>query len=161
MCEHDRVPAPTREDVGDPRGRHLEPLAALDAVRQVQQPGGFVEPRHHERIRREELDQLVADQVDNRLEGELGGDALLDAVDQCELGGALLGARVGRLQIGRALGDLRFETLRELRVVECDGRLCSEHRDEIAVGVVEAAGTRRRYRCTARPAIAAGRSAAR
>ena len=39
----------------------------------------------------EHLAQLVADQVDDGLEVELGGHALLDAVDHCELGGALLG----------------------------------------------------------------------
>ena len=39
----------------------------------------------------EHLAQLVADEVDDRLEVELGGHALLDAVDDRELGGALLG----------------------------------------------------------------------
>ena len=34
--------------------------------------------------------QLVADEVDDRLEVELGGHALLDAVDDAELVGALL-----------------------------------------------------------------------
>ena len=37
------------------------------------------------------LAQLVADEVDDRLEVELRGHALLDAVDDRELGGALLG----------------------------------------------------------------------
>ena len=37
------------------------------------------------------LAQLVAHQVDDRLEVELRGDALLDAVDHRHLGGALLG----------------------------------------------------------------------
>ena len=37
------------------------------------------------------LAQLVADQVDDGLEVELGGEALLDAVDDRQLGGALLG----------------------------------------------------------------------
>ena len=38
-----------------------------------------------------QLAQLVADEVDDRLEVELRGHALLDAVDDRELGGALLG----------------------------------------------------------------------
>ena len=39
----------------------------------------------------EHLAQLVADQIDDGLEVELGRHALLDAVDDRELGGALLG----------------------------------------------------------------------
>ena len=40
---------------------------------------------------REALAQLVADQVDDRLEVELRRQPLLDAVDDRQLGGALLG----------------------------------------------------------------------
>ncbi len=39
----------------------------------------------------EDLAQLVADQVDDRLEVELGRHPFLDAVDHRQLGGALLG----------------------------------------------------------------------
>ena len=41
--------------------------------------------------RLEDLAQFVANQVDDRLEVELGGHALLNAVDHRQLGGALFG----------------------------------------------------------------------
>ncbi len=51
----------------------------------------FVEPADPDLSCLQYFAQLVADEVDDRLEVQLGGDALLDAVDDCELGGALLG----------------------------------------------------------------------
>ena len=87
----------------------------------------------------EHLAQLVADQVDDRLEIELGGHPLLDAVDDRELVRALLDDRLRRLQLLGALRDLLLEPLRPLRVVERDGRLAREHAEEIAVGFAEPA----------------------
>jgi hypothetical protein len=72
----------------------------------VQQPRGLVQPRHDQRVGREELDQLVADEIDDGLEVELGGHALLDAVDQRELGRVVLGAGVGGLQLGHDRGEV-------------------------------------------------------
>src|SRR5205085_7917370 len=40
---------------------------------------------------RKDLPELIANQVDDRLEVQLRGEALLNGVDNCQLGGALLG----------------------------------------------------------------------
>ena len=109
----------------------------------------------------EHLAQLVADEVDDRLEVELGRHALLDAVDDRELVRALLEQRVGRLQLLGALRDLLLETLRPLRVVERDGGLAREHAEQIAIGVVEAAERAVDVGSRDSPAARAARSAAR
>ena len=111
----------------------------LVAIERVHLVGRLVQPPDLHVAGPEHLAQLVADEVDDGLEVELGRHALLDAVDDRELVRALLDQRVGRLQLGRALGDLLLESLRPLRVVERDRRLAREHREEVAVGVVEAA----------------------
>src|SRR5205823_15007194 len=62
-------------------------------VEEVRQIGLRVVPSDADDAGVEHLTQLVPDQVDDRLEVELGGHALLDAVDHAELGGALLELR--------------------------------------------------------------------
>ena len=57
----------------------------------VDRVGLRVVPADADVVGLEHLAQLVADEVDDRLEVELGRHPLLDAVDHRELGGALLG----------------------------------------------------------------------
>ena len=66
------------------------------------------------------------------------GDALLDAVDDRELVGALRELRVGHAQLVGALRDRLLEVLRALRVVERDRGLAREHGHEVAIGIAEA-----------------------
>ena len=63
----------------------------LVIVQLVEEVGFRVVPRNADVAGLENLAHLVADQVDDRLEVELGGHALLDAVDDRQLGRALLG----------------------------------------------------------------------
>ena len=69
----------------------LEPLAALDRVREVMRPGRLVEIADDDDLGVEDLPDLVADDVVDRLRVELAGDRRLDAVDQRELGVPLPG----------------------------------------------------------------------
>jgi len=62
----------------------------LEFVQVVDDALLVVEPPDAELARFQHLAQLVADKIDDRLEIELGGHTLLDAVDHGELGGALL-----------------------------------------------------------------------
>ena len=61
------------------------------SYRIVQLIGARIVPADADVAGLEHLAQLVADQIDDRLEIELRGHPLLDAVDHRELGGALLG----------------------------------------------------------------------
>ena len=74
----------------------------------------------------EHFAQLVADQVDDRLEVELGGHALLDAVDDRELGGALLG-----------LLEQALRLVEEARVLERDAHAVGERLQQADVGLAE------------------------
>ena len=58
----------------------------------------------------EDLAQLVADEVDDRLEVELRGHALLDAVDDRELGHALLLCLEEALRLGEIARVLERHT---------------------------------------------------
>ena len=73
------------------RQARLEPLAALDRVRDDMSTGRLVEHRDEDGLGVEDLLDLVADEVVDRLRIELAGDRLLDAVDQRELGVPLSG----------------------------------------------------------------------
>ena len=70
------------------------------------------------------LAQLVADEVDDGLEVELGGDALLDAVDDRELGGALLGLLQQALRL-----------VEQARVLERDAHARGDGREQAHVGL--------------------------
>ena len=98
----------------------------------------MVVPPYAEVRRIEYFAQLIADQVDDCLEIQLGGEPLLDRIDDRELGVALLEADVGRLQFRRPLFDFVFEALRPLRVVERDCSLAGEHPQQGAVGFTKA-----------------------
>ncbi len=86
----------------------------------------------------EHFTQFVADGLVDTLQAEFAGERLLHGVDDRQFGGALLERSIGRVQFFGALRDLLFESLRPLRVVECDSRLAGQHAKEVAVGVVEA-----------------------
>ena len=62
----------------------------LVCVQVVNEVGLRVVPADADVAGVEDLAQLVADEVDDRLEVELGGHAFLDAVDHGQFGGALL-----------------------------------------------------------------------
>ena len=70
--------------------RNRQPLAVLIRVQIVAQVGAFVIPIDAEVGRVEHFAQLVADQIDDRLEVELSSQTLLDRIDDRELGVALL-----------------------------------------------------------------------
>ena len=59
---------------------------ALDQVREVHEPGRLVEDRDVDALSVEDLLDLVADDVVDRLQVELAGERLLHAVDQRQLG---------------------------------------------------------------------------
>ncbi len=109
----------------------------LGRVQQANQAGLLVQPAENQRAGAEQLDQLVADEIDDGLEVELGGHAFLDAVDDGELVRALLDEGVRGLQFLGALRDLLLEALRPLGVVECHGGLAREHAQEVAVRFTE------------------------
>ena len=64
----------------------LQPLAALDDVREVHEPRRLVERRDRDDLRVEDLLDPVADGVVDRLRVELARDRVLHAVDQRQLG---------------------------------------------------------------------------
>jgi hypothetical protein len=70
-------------------GGRVDPLAVLVFVEKAHQPGLLVPPADADVAHAEDLAQLVADDVDDGLEVELGADAALDRMDQRELGVAL------------------------------------------------------------------------
>ena len=105
----------------------------------MEQVRSFVVPVNGEVRCVEHLAQFVADQIDDRVEIQLGSETLLDRIDDGELGVALCEVSVGRRQFRRALFDFLLQTLRPLCIVERDGGLIGEQPHHVAVGVVEAA----------------------
>ena len=85
----------------------MKPLATFDAVRQVQQASELVQPANDQGVRRKELDQLVADQIDDGLEIQLLGHPVLDAVDHRQLGIACLGLLQQPLRLVEEAGVLQ------------------------------------------------------
>ena len=71
--------------------RNREAHAVFELVKEVDFPRLVVEPADADVVALQHFAQLVADQVDDPLEVERAGHALLDAVDHRELGVALLG----------------------------------------------------------------------
>ena len=67
---------------------------------------------------------LVADQIDDGLEVELGGHALLDAVDHRQLGGALLGFLEQALRL-----------VEQARVLERDAHARGHRREQAHLGL--------------------------
>ena len=85
------VEGPVRGTTGaQAAGRNLQALAVLVDVEPLRPALLLVPPADGHVAGVEHFAQLVADQVDDGLEVELRRDALLDAVDHRQLGGALL-----------------------------------------------------------------------
>ena len=85
----------------------------------VQKPGRLVEDRDAHDLRVEDLLELVADEVVDRLRVELARDRLLHAVDQREL----------RVPLPRLVD--------EPRVLERDAQAAGQRRQQLLVGLVE------------------------
>ena len=104
----------------------------LDRVKVMHQAGLFVDPADPDIAGAEQITQLVTDQIDDALEVELCGHALLDTVDQRQLGGALL-------ELRRPLSQCRPKAFPLVcaRYDQC----CppGEPRDEIALFALESA----------------------
>ena len=107
-------------------GGHDLPDAVLVLIQVVKQVCRRIVPADADVAGAEHFAQLVADEVDDRLEVELGGDALLDAVDDGELGGALL-----------ALLEQPLRLVEEPRVLERDAHAVGERLQQPDVGLAE------------------------
>src|SRR6476646_4193829 len=79
----------------------------------------------------EYLAQSVAHQLDDGLEVQMCGDAPMDAVDKSQLGSA-------RVPFGYTPLDRALQPLRPSHVVERDRGVRSKHRQQVAVGFIEA-----------------------
>ena len=104
----------------------------LDLVQEVDQAGRRIQPANRQVSGVEHLVQPVADQVDDALETDPGGHALLDAIDQRQFARA-------PLELRRALGQLAFQTLLSAQVGQRDRRLWGQGGEQVAVAVVQAA----------------------
>ena len=99
-----------------------EPDAALDRVREVDQPGLAVVDPDVDHLGVEDLAQPVAHEVVHRLHLDLGRQALLDLVDDRELGGPLVG-----------LGEQPLGLVEQARVLERDAHARGERGDDALV----------------------------
>mgnify|MGYP003693861707 CR=1 FL=1 len=86
---------------------------------------GIVDADAHVRLL-EDLADLVADRVVDALDVELGGERRLHAVDDRELGGALL-----------ALLEQALRLVEEARVLERDAHAVGERLQQAHVGIAE------------------------
>jgi hypothetical protein len=103
--------------------RDVQPLAALVGIQVVQQAFLVVVPGDAEIQSPKHLAQLVPDQVDDCLEIELRGEALLDGVDQRELGRAPVEELAyGRLARGRRATCRRTLHARRRALIRLAGR---------------------------------------
>ena len=104
----------------------------LVAVKVVHVARRLVAPADAHVTGAENLAQLIADDVDDRLEFELGANRVLDAVDHRELGVSLPG-------LGRAFGDSTLERVDKAGSPEGDRGLSGEQGECVAIVVIEAA----------------------
>ena len=104
----------------------LEAHAALDRVRELDQAIPRVEDADVHDLRVKDLLDLVADEVVHRLRLEARREALLDAVDDRQLGRALLG--LAKEDVG---------LLEQARVREGDAHARRDRRDDLLVGLGE------------------------
>jgi hypothetical protein len=114
-----------------------EARAALDRVGEVHQVRGLVVDTNVDDLGVEDLLELVAHEVVDRLRIELAGDRRLHAVDQCELGvplARLLDRARPRQGGANMLADEREELLVLLRIANVrQVRLHGEGADRAAV----------------------------
>src|SRR6185437_964190 len=98
------------------RGRgNVETNPGLVVVEIPRHPVVMIEPADADLVGLQNLAQLGADEVDDLAEVELRRDALLDAVDDGQLGGALLGFLQQSLRL-----------VEEMRIVECNPEGCRD-----------------------------------
>ena len=100
---------------------------------------GSSPPANADLVATEDLAQLVADEIDDGLEAQRRGHALLDAGDHRQFAGALLGLRLRGAGLGRALFDLALQRLGGTQVQQRHCRLRGQQRQQLRVAVVEAA----------------------
>src|SRR5664280_731899 len=81
-------------------------LAVLAAVQVLDRPGLGVVPRDRQIVASKDLAQLVADEINDAAEVERAGHALLDAVDDRQLGVALFGLLQQPLRLVEQAGVL-------------------------------------------------------
>ena len=98
----------------------------LEVVRHRHQAGRPVVERDRHVLGAEDLADLVADEIDDRLEIELRGEPLLHAVDDRELGRALL-----------ALLEQALRLVEEPRVLERDAHACRDGAEQPHLGFAE------------------------
>ena len=107
-------------EADDPDGIVVGADAHLDRVHEADEAGIAIDHRDVDRLRIEDLADLVADEVVHRLHVELRDEALLDAVDDRELGRALLrlarGGRSSARRAGRSRGRRPCSRRRSRRV---------------------------------------------
>ena len=125
----------------DPHGKWFDrkALAVLEVVRHRHQVARAILERDRHVWPAEYFRDLVTNEVDDRAEIKLRRQPFLHAVDNGQFSRACLNLGVGGLQLLRALLDLLFQSLRPLRVVQCDRGLTGQHGHHVAVGVVKAA----------------------
>ncbi len=131
---------------GLPRPDHLFPITVLQRrmgsdgqslpmfilVKIMNKVRLLVVPADAKVTRVQHLAQLVTHQVDDGLEVQLRRQPLLDAVDDGQLGHALL-------QLGGALGHALFQTPIKAGVLEGDGSLVGKGVEQVHVGLRERA----------------------
>ena len=100
--------------------------AVLELVQKVDFPRLVVEPADADVVGLQHLAQLVADEVDDALEVERSGHALLDAVDHRELGVALLGLLQQALRL-----------VEQARVLQRDAHRRSDRFEQAQFGLAE------------------------
>ena len=117
----------------------MHALTLLPPVRHADHARRFIQHPHLHAHAGEDLAQLVTHQVDDGLEVHRRGHTLLDAVDQCQLGGALFGLGLGAARLMRAFGHLRFQPAGKAQVGQRHCGLAGQHGQQVAVGIAEAA----------------------
>ena len=101
-----------------------QPNAAFDDIREADKVSRDVVDGDVHGLRIEDLVDLLADQVVHRLHVELGGKALLDAVDDCQLSCPLI-----------SLGQEPFRLVEQSRVLESDAHARRQGREQPLVGL--------------------------
>ena len=113
--------------VGEQRSwRRVDAHAVFVLIEVLDKTRGWVAPANADVVSREDFAQLVPDEIDDALEVELGGDTLLDAIDDRKLGCALLGF------LEQAL---RF--VEQPRVLECDAQAAGKRDQQPEITITE------------------------
>jgi hypothetical protein len=109
----------------------------LVRIKVINEIGFLVIPSDAEVGRVKHFAQLIAHQIHNRLKVQLGGEALLDGVDDLQFGVALFEMGVRGTQFFSARFHLLLQPLRPLRIVQRHRGLIRQQTQHIAVHVGE------------------------